>query len=108
MLPLKLFCVATISFPFLVLSGYARLRLQQVSASNTAGILWAAIFLVLASTSLQGAIFYSRFAETTQLEYWHSLLNYSPIFMLILIPCGMKAERLFNRAARLEKAAATD
>ena len=48
MLPIKLFCVATIAFPFLVLSGYARLKLLREGEAHVAGILWAAAFRVLA------------------------------------------------------------
>ncbi len=90
MLPMKLFCVATIAFPFLVLSGYARLKLLNNDDREIGGILWAASFLVVASLCLQGAIFYDRLYNPGEMDYWNGWLSYSPFYMLLFIPCGVK------------------
>ena len=98
MLPIKLFCVATIAFPFLVLSGYARLKLPHGNPDQVRGVIYAAILLVFASLCLQGAVFYDRLYNPEVQNHWSSPMSYSPLYMLLCIPCGMKAGRFRNRA----------
>ena len=88
MLPLKLFCVATIAFPFLVLSGSARLLLRNPTRENKVGLICAAILLVITFASLQGIILHARIMNPGQVEYWSPLLVFSPVYMVMLIPVG--------------------
>jgi hypothetical protein len=98
MLPLKLFCVATIAFPFLVLSGSARILLRNPTRENKAGLITAAVVLVIAFASLQGAILHAHVTRPEQELLWSAALVYSPVYMLLLIPAGIFAGRRISQS----------
>jgi hypothetical protein len=96
MLPIKLFCVATIAFPFLVLSGSARLLLRNPSKENKSGLIIAASLLVSVFASLQIAILYTRVTGSGEDTFWTPLLVFSPVYTLALIPIGIFCGRYLS------------